>query len=290
MENTGFVIYREFQKYVGFLKSEQKALLLDAVMDYAFNDGEVSGLDDMTALVFEVFKDRIQRDRANYSKRGDASRKNGLLGGRPPKSEERAEEVTAVAPSEKVYTRNEERENEAATAPVEAAVMPTETLRGGEEVFENIESFGFLREEERSAKTSPDPYSPEALFAKQQAEDMFNRFWRAYPKKVGRGQAQKAFERLSPSKKLLYAMIEAIEAQKQTESWMKEGGRYIPNPVNWLEGQRWADEAPEPLKSASGERAGAGEHQGSFDTDDTYFAALKRENPDLTDAEIRLLM
>ena len=37
-------------------------------------------------------------------------------------------------------------------------------------------------------------------------------------------------------------MIAAIEAQKASEQWTREGGRYIPNPATWLNGGRWEDE------------------------------------------------
>ena len=70
----------------------------------------------------------------------------------------------------------------------------------------------------------------------------FGAFWSAYPKKVGKGAAEKAFSKLSPS--LLPQMLSAIDAQKQSDQWKKDGGQFIPNPATWLNQRRWEDELP----------------------------------------------
>ena len=72
----------------------------------------------------------------------------------------------------------------------------------------------------------------------------FDAFWVAYPKKVGKGAAEKAFSKLSPS--LLPQMLSAIDAQKQSDQWKKDGGQFIPNPATWLNQRRWEDELPKP--------------------------------------------
>jgi hypothetical protein len=37
-------------------------------------------------------------------------------------------------------------------------------------------------------------------------------------------------------------MLSAVEAQKQTDQWTKDGGQYIPHPSTWLNQGRWEDE------------------------------------------------
>lgn len=73
-------------------------------------------------------------------------------------------------------------------------------------------------------------------------EQRFNDFWAAYPKKVAKGAAYKAWKRLKPSQELTNKIISAIEEQKRSEQWTKEGGRFIPNPATWLNAERWEDE------------------------------------------------
>lgn len=70
----------------------------------------------------------------------------------------------------------------------------------------------------------------------------FDRFWAAYPRKVGKDAARKAFERRKPDDVLVSAMVRAIEAAAASEQWQREGGRFVPHPSTWLNEGRWQDE------------------------------------------------
>lgn len=72
--------------------------------------------------------------------------------------------------------------------------------------------------------------------------DRFETFWKAYPKKVGRGNVQKWFRSKKPSESLLNTMLNAIESQKMSQQWQDE--KYIPMPMTWLNQERWGDELP----------------------------------------------
>ena len=69
----------------------------------------------------------------------------------------------------------------------------------------------------------------------------FDRFWAAYPRKVGKGAAERSFERIRPDAALLDRMLRAIETQRQSDTWLRG---YIPNPATWLNQRRW-ESAPE---------------------------------------------
>ena len=73
---------------------------------------------------------------------------------------------------------------------------------------------------------------------------MFNEFWIAYPKKQGKQQAEKAFNKINPSPELFFKMITSVKQWSQSQQWTKDGGQYIPMPATWLNGKRWEDEAP----------------------------------------------
>jgi hypothetical protein len=75
-------------------------------------------------------------------------------------------------------------------------------------------------------------------------QDRFNLFWKAYPKKAAKPNAEKAFEKIDPDESLLDAMLSAIAWQSQTEDWIKESGNFIPHPATWLNGRRWEDQPP----------------------------------------------
>ena len=73
----------------------------------------------------------------------------------------------------------------------------------------------------------------------------FGIFWKAYPRKIAKLNAEKVFTKINPDEKLLATMLATIERAKKSEGWLKEDGKYIPHPATWLNGKRWEDEYPE---------------------------------------------
>jgi hypothetical protein len=71
--------------------------------------------------------------------------------------------------------------------------------------------------------------------------DDFLSFWSAYPRRVGKGAAWKAWMK-SNGKPPLEEIIQAIKRQQSTDQWRKDGGQYIPNPSTWINQRRWEDE------------------------------------------------
>ena len=69
----------------------------------------------------------------------------------------------------------------------------------------------------------------------------FPEFWIAYPRKVGRGAARKAWIRIEPGAELRKAIMEALAWQVNSRQWRTAGGKYIPHPATWLNQERWAD-------------------------------------------------
>lgn len=74
----------------------------------------------------------------------------------------------------------------------------------------------------------------------------FETFWKTYPKKIGKGAAEKAWEHAvkepEGSAAFLEVVVKAVEEQKRSAQWQKEDGQYIPNPATWLNQRRWLDE------------------------------------------------
>lgn len=83
--------------------------------------------------------------------------------------------------------------------------------------------------------------------------DDFEVFWSAYPKKVGKQAAKKAFEKVNVP---VESLVTAIKRQECSPQWSKDGGQYIPNPATWLNQGRWEDELtaikPEPAGFSAG--------------------------------------
>lgn len=69
----------------------------------------------------------------------------------------------------------------------------------------------------------------------------FNEFWQAYPRKVGKGAAEKAWAKANPD---LQAVLTALAWQTKQDGWTKDGGAFIPHPGTYLNQRRWEDEKP----------------------------------------------
>lgn len=86
---------------------------------------------------------------------------------------------------------------------------------------------------------------------------LFERLWQAYPRKVAKADAEKAFAKLGADEALLTVLLEAIAKQSAWPEWREDGGKFIPHPATWLNGKRWLDEpAPKQAAGAGGASAG----------------------------------
>ena len=73
----------------------------------------------------------------------------------------------------------------------------------------------------------------------------FEEFWQAYPRKVGKDAAAKAFAKRKVNAALLAQMLQALERQRPNLD-RRENGRFIPHPATWINGRRWEDQAQAP--------------------------------------------
>jgi hypothetical protein len=75
------------------------------------------------------------------------------------------------------------------------------------------------------------------------ASQLFEEFWSAYPRKVGKAGARKAWPKAC--KKLEAARL-VKAADYWAGLWQQAGtdAQFIPHPATWLNGERWNDEPP----------------------------------------------
>lgn len=88
----------------------------------------------------------------------------------------------------------------------------------------------------------PETETEKRQSAKAIAGALFEKFWKAYPKKVRKEAARKAFDKRAPDDELTNRMVAAIGEQRNSTQWQKEHGQYIPHPATWLNDGRWEDE------------------------------------------------
>lgn len=99
------------------------------------------------------------------------------------------------------------------------------------------------REETETEKTPPN--TPQDV-----TQMNFQIFWKNYPRKVGKGAAEKAWKKIKTPKAVLTTILTSLEWQKQSENWTKDNGEYIPHPATYLNQRRWEDE-PDGNKASS---------------------------------------
>jgi hypothetical protein len=71
---------------------------------------------------------------------------------------------------------------------------------------------------------------------------LFGEFYAAYPRKVDRQDAVKAFATLNPDRTLLDTMLAAIKAQGLARRCADGEGRFVPHPATWINRRRWEDQ------------------------------------------------
>ena len=78
----------------------------------------------------------------------------------------------------------------------------------------------------------------------EEHDPQFARFWAAYPKRVAKKDARKAWAEINPTPEMVDQMVATLAWQSRLPAWMKDGYQFAPYPASWLRAERWEDEAP----------------------------------------------
>jgi hypothetical protein len=95
-------------------------------------------------------------------------------------------------------------------------------------------------EQNRTEKNKKESRTPNGAL-----DGEFDAFWDAYPKRVGKAAAQKAFAKARKTGSLEAILHGVVAADAD---WNRRGTerQYIPNPATWLNQARWLDEPEQP--------------------------------------------
>ncbi len=72
-----------------------------------------------------------------------------------------------------------------------------------------------------------------------EVREAFNSFWTAFPRKVAKPDAEKAWKKVTLED--LPALMAGLTRAAVSDQWRAEGGKYIPYPATWLNKRRWED-------------------------------------------------
>ena len=85
-------------------------------------------------------------------------------------------------------------------------------------------------------------------------EDAFAAFWSAYPRKVGKGQALKAY-RAATKKADPDRILAGLNRHLTVWASAHTATQFVPYPATWLNGERWADDLAAPASTADAARS-----------------------------------
>ena len=204
----------EFLEELDGLSDEEYGRLIRAMQVYSIS-GEEPELEGVERLFWKRCRNTIDRYNESYEKRNTSNAENGRKGGRPRK--------------QAVFEETQENPNNP---------MGFSETQNNPSVFEETQK----SQTKSKTKSKTNSITPIAPKGEKRSDAEFEIFWNAYPTKVGKQPARKAFNKV---KVPVETLVAAIERQKCSSQWSKDGGQYIPNPATWLNQGRWTDELPE---------------------------------------------
>lgn len=121
------------------------------------------------------------------------------------------------------------------------AVIPKKPFTEPEEPETPPESKPQKPEEKPKKKSKTTAKRKSVLTVAQQA--LFEKFYSAYPKKVDRATAERAWAKIDPQPddEFTEKIIQAVEAARKYDSRFREK-QYIPNPASWLNAKGYLNE------------------------------------------------
>lgn len=94
--------------------------------------------------------------------------------------------------------------------------------------------------------TTPESTEPSTREEKRREDkymgETFDQFWDVWPKKVNKEKARQAWRKVKLTDELFAFIIAAVESQKRSADWQKNGGEFIPHASTWINGKRWEDQ------------------------------------------------
>jgi hypothetical protein len=144
------------------------------------------------------------------------------------------------------FSLSTERNSKPLRSPFEA---PSKPLRSQKQDQDQKQDQG----QEQPAEAGKRSRSTQRSAAQVYEDPEFVEFWDAYPKKVSKGDAAKAWAQTDPE----YAngeyvkrppeaseVVLAAKMRSKCSDWKEDGGKWIPNAATWLRNAGWNDELP----------------------------------------------
>ena len=232
-----FKLYAEYVEHVELLTNAEAGMLFKCILAKA-NDMDISvDIPSSVKMAFSFIAMRMDRDEKAYRDKCEKNRTNGANGGRPKKavSEETERLKTETEKTERFFEKPNNNQEETERLLREKENEEKEKKEKNQKKDKEKE----VKEKESLPVAAAEPAKPRIL---TQYTAAFSEFWSKYPRGEGKAEAFKAWQKLKPDAELIGRINTALERQKQSQQWKRDGGRYIPHASTWLNQRRWEDE------------------------------------------------
>lgn len=99
-----------------------------------------------------------------------------------------------------------------------------------------------IAEAEAEADPKSKKIKPSRAKPARASDANFEAFWNYYPRKVGKGAAERAWAKINPDGLIREKIASALRWQVTQPQWLKDAGQFVPHPATWLNQSRWNDE------------------------------------------------
>lgn len=223
MAREYFCAYHSYLESMEPLNDSERGRLFTALLQYS-KTGVAPDLTGNERFVFYGMKSQIDRDAERYDVFMKKQRENGQKGGRPKKGESNPKN-----PSLFWETQKSQREGKGEG---EGDIKRKEEKKKDTDAIPQGISSAPADEHSQKEKEKPKRPAPEIPAG-------FDRFWEAYPRKVNKQDAVKAWKKLKPGETMLEDILDGLQRWEKTAQWTKDNGQYIPYPSTFLNRRSW---------------------------------------------------
>lgn len=110
---------------------------------------------------------------------------------------------------------------------------------------------GSVRGTLRGQPNPPPPPPPPPPEEESPSDEGFEQFWAAFPRKVSKADARKAWKQTRKARPPLPEILTSLAAQNRAAGWSENGKSYCPYPATWLRAERWQDDPAELTRDGS---------------------------------------
>ena len=221
VDRQSFIIYKNFYEPIKHLNNTDLGKLFRAIFEYNLAEKNINGVQvpPEVKIPFEFFRNQFMLDEAKWMKRVEASRENGLKGGRPPQPKE---------PTGLVRLNTEPRKGDTVTDTVTVTEKETEK----EKDFKEIQKKDF--------ETWWSDYRGKSWRGTGGVKSTAAKNYAACWKKYSPEQIQKATDNY-------------LEHCRTSRSFHKDPERFV-DPVKKMV-EQWLDFTPPPKQTAESDRS-----------------------------------